>query len=222
MERDQYLKFQTRKELATAFINKLEKTEMADADLIPALLHWIETGDNDYFEEYKQFHFSKFPEEKENQLAEAKEKTEKIQAEIQKEIDEYEEYKKSYEKRLEDWQNWRDKICDEIDSQPSELLLPNYGFATLTPDNIVKIMADLYLKANPDKDVIDNAYLRRRSIYVESDGKRKRIYGMHLNKSGNFVLDTATQFTENPAIEPNAPKKPRNLFNIENPHIMEF
>lgn len=222
MERDQYLKFQTRKELATAFINKLEKTEMADADLIPALLHWIETGDNNYFEEYKTFHFSKCPEEKERELAEAKEKRDKIQAEIQKEIDEYEEYKKSYEKRLDEWRNWLNKIDDEINSTVVDFTPKGFRkISNFSISELVKGMADLYFKAYPDRKAVNNEYFMNRQIYVLCDGKHPPIVSVHLGKNGLFVLDVSTSGCRD--FKPNSFElKPRPFSQIEKPYCIEF
>ena len=59
-----------RHKLALAIIEKMEKTDRDDFNLIPALSQYVETGDIKMFEEFKQFHDIKDLEEKARYIAE--------------------------------------------------------------------------------------------------------------------------------------------------------
>lgn len=83
-----------RHKLALAIIEKMEKTDKEDFNLIPALSQYVETGDIQMFEEFKQFHDIKDLEEKAKYIAE---RTESIKDSIAY----YEGCKKEYAERLE-------------------------------------------------------------------------------------------------------------------------
>ena len=101
-----------RHKLSLAIIEKMEKTDREDFNLIPALSQYVETGDIKMFEEFKQFHDIKDLEEKAKYIAE---RTESIKDSIAY----YEGCKKEYAERLEKEkkrvEEYRSKIQEKWD-----------------------------------------------------------------------------------------------------------
>ncbi len=55
MNKDDYAMMKIRQEIVGTFIEKLEKVNIGDAGLIPALIDYIQTGNQEMFEEYNKF-----------------------------------------------------------------------------------------------------------------------------------------------------------------------
>ena len=91
MDKDQYAMMQMRQTIVGKYLDKLEKVESKDIELIPALIEFIEKGNKERFEKYRQFC-------EEYELQEKEERLEKYK----KNLGYYEEvYRKQYEKLKE-------------------------------------------------------------------------------------------------------------------------
>ena len=55
MNKDDYAMMKIRQEIVGTFIEKLEKVNIGDTGLIPALIDYIQTGNQEMFEEYNKF-----------------------------------------------------------------------------------------------------------------------------------------------------------------------
>ena len=55
MNKDDYAMMKIRQEIVGTFIEKLEKVNIGDVGLIPALIDYIQTGNQEMFEEYNKF-----------------------------------------------------------------------------------------------------------------------------------------------------------------------
>jgi hypothetical protein len=113
MNKDDYAKMKVRQDIATSFIDKIDKIEMQDLDLLPALLKYVENGNLSAFEEYKQWHFYKTLEER---LSDLHYKTEEAKVDFEKTKDTYDRVKEEYEKYADDYRKWREKFIKQIDT----------------------------------------------------------------------------------------------------------
>lgn len=89
----------TRMELAKAFISKLP-FELADFDLLPTFVRYVETGNAEEFENFCAFQTILCEESKKERVENAK-----------KSIAKLEEYQKEFQRFFDEYQKWYDEIC---------------------------------------------------------------------------------------------------------------
>ena len=110
MSRDDYASMKARQDVVTAFINKLEKAEMNDINLIPALLDYVNTGDRSLFNEYNKFrnlfYAKKKAKDMEEQLAKAKANAESLEAELEETERQIEEYRNNIRDVFLKYREW--------------------------------------------------------------------------------------------------------------------
>ena len=112
MNKDDYAKYITRKEIVKKFIGKLDQVSMEDTELLPALMRFIENGDERQFKEFSDYHFLGTVEEKRNRLERKEKELDTIQERLEKiyktyneKEAEYEEWCKAYTKKLKELPN---------------------------------------------------------------------------------------------------------------------
>ena len=105
-----------RHKLALAIIEKMEKTDREDFNLIPALSQYVETGDIKMFEEFKQFHDIKDLEEKARYIAEKTESTKDSIAYYERCKEGYEEHLKKIKKAIEEYRSKDQERLDEYNA----------------------------------------------------------------------------------------------------------
>ena len=110
MNKDEYLKHQTRANIVKSFIDKINNLEIKDIDVIASLNHYVETGDESYFKEFCDFHFMKTTEERQKIIKESAEKKKEIDLAFAK----MEQYKKDYRKYLDDYKDWYLKVFESL------------------------------------------------------------------------------------------------------------
>lgn len=147
MQKDEYAKLKARQDVVTAFINKLEKADISDIGLIPALMDYVNTGDKSMFEEYNQFHSIKDLEEKATLIAERTERAKKSVEYEKQHYEEWEERLRKAEKITEDYRNgmqeeWRkyQALIMETDAKKNEV---REDIAKITPAIEQPTMASL-------------------------------------------------------------------------------
>ena len=91
---------QARKEIAKAFIDKLDKTELRDISLIPALDNFVQNGDKSIFDEFVQFHFAKSMEEEKEYFDKAMEDFEDLKSKGKAACMEFETWKENFDEYL--------------------------------------------------------------------------------------------------------------------------
>ena len=55
MNKDDYAMLKARQEIVKAFMDKLDKTSMGEASIIPALMDYVQTGDRKLFDDYRMY-----------------------------------------------------------------------------------------------------------------------------------------------------------------------
>lgn len=110
MDRDEFARMKARQDIVTAFINKLEKAEMSDINLIPALMDYVNTGDRSLFDEYNNFRNVTDTEKKakrmEERLTEAQADLESRKAEWEKTQRLAEDYRSKINDAIFKYQQW--------------------------------------------------------------------------------------------------------------------
>lgn len=110
MDRDDFARMKARQDIVTAFVNKLEKADMTDIDLIPALMDYVNTGDRTMFDKYNNFRkvedTEKQAKEMEERLAEAQADLESRKAECEKTEKLAEEYRSKINDTIFKYQQW--------------------------------------------------------------------------------------------------------------------
>ena len=106
MNKDEYLKYQTRSKIVQSFIGKMDAVNVKDIDVIPSLNHYVETGDESFFKEFMDFHYIKKMEERK----ELKEKC--VEA-----VRIMKQQKEDYERYYEDYEKWYDNVCETISNK---------------------------------------------------------------------------------------------------------
>jgi vacuolar-type H+-ATPase subunit I/STV1 len=104
-----------RHKLALAIIDKMEKTDREDFNLIPALNRYVETGDETMFEEFCQFHNIKDLEKKAKYIAEKTESTKDSIEYYERSKKGYEEYLGKLKKTIEAYRSNAQERSDEYD-----------------------------------------------------------------------------------------------------------
>ena len=110
MDRDEFARMKARQDIVTAFINKLEKAEMKDIDLIPALMEYVNTGDYAMFDEFNNFHkmtdTEKKAKEMEERLTKAQADLESLKARLKEAEDKAEEYRGKISDAIFKYHQW--------------------------------------------------------------------------------------------------------------------
>jgi hypothetical protein len=55
MNKDDYAMLKARQEIVKAFMDKLDKTSMGEASIIPALMDYVQTGNRKLFDDYRMY-----------------------------------------------------------------------------------------------------------------------------------------------------------------------
>lgn len=110
MDRDDFARMKARQDIVTAFINKLEKADMKDIDLIPALMEYVNTGDYAMFDEFNNFHKMTDTEKKAKELKErltiAQADLESLKARLKETEDKAEEYRGKISDAIFKYHQW--------------------------------------------------------------------------------------------------------------------
>ena len=110
MDRDEFARMKARQDIVTAFINKLEKAEMKDIDLIPALMEYVNTGDYAMFDEFNNFHKMTDTEKKAKEMEERQTKAqadlESLKARLKEAEDKAEEYRGKISDAIFKYHQW--------------------------------------------------------------------------------------------------------------------
>ena len=163
MNKDEYLKYQTRSKIVQSFIEKMDAVNVKDIDVIPSLNHYVETGDESFFKEFMDFHFIKSMEERK----ELKEKY--VEAgRIMKQL------KEEYERYYEDYDKWYDDVCETLSNK-----FPDAGMC-LYLDEIEKFARKFKEQKGGHK----------RRVFACIDGKLKPITGILWSEDSNKVVLT--------------------------------
>ena len=115
MNKDDFAKMKSREELVKAFIGKLENVSIKDVEIIPALWHYASTGDETFFKEFCEYHFTLSPEEKQKRVEDAKKRLDAIK----EKLDYLKEYQKQYTEAYEKLKEWRSTFADTDIETPS-------------------------------------------------------------------------------------------------------
>jgi len=166
MNKDEYLKYETRKKLVSAFIEKLDVLKISDIDIIASLNHYVETGDESYFKEFCDFHFIKNQQQRQSMIDEAKE-TEKQVEDAKKRM---EIYKKDFSQYLAEYRIWCSKVFESI----NDIELTGY----LKLKDISK-WADKFSKEMGNRD---------RAVYVIADNVLRPIENIMYSTKYNKVV----------------------------------
>ena len=161
MNKDEYLKYQTRSKIAQSFIAKMDAINLKDMDVIPSLNHYVETGDESFFKEFMDFHFIKSIEERK----ELKEKYVEAARIIKQSKEEYERYYEDYEK-------WYDNVCETISNK-----FPDAGL----------LLGDIEKFARKFKEQKGG---KGRRVFACIDGKLKPIEEILWSEDSNKVILT--------------------------------
>ena len=188
MNRDDYLKYETRKKIATAFIEKLDNVSLSDVNLLPAINRYIETGNDDYFQEFNDFHFIKTIEQRFARLQNSKELQETIE-EVEKRNT---EYRNQYDEFCAKYDEWRRGIFKEINKDIDVCENPT--------------IADL--RAFIDKmNGLRN--ISQRKLYIIVDDKLRRVDSLTLTDDNKAIIEVGSYLA---AVCP-APSAPKMNFN---------
>ena len=129
MERDAFARMKARQDIVTAFINKLEKADMKDIDLIPALMEYVNTGDYAMFDEYNKFHSTTDTEKKakemQERLTKAKEDLASREAEWEKTQRLSNEYRSKINDAIFKYQQWVREMRDAAAKENPQAAFPN-------------------------------------------------------------------------------------------------
>ena len=123
MNKDDYAMMKIRQEIVGTFIEKLEKVNIGDTGLIPALIDYIQTGDKDMFEEYNQFrtntnkdklkHLERVQAELSRQIYEMGQEIEQSRSRLERARSEY----MDYAKQIDDYYIKNGELAMEIDEK---------------------------------------------------------------------------------------------------------
>ena len=112
MNKDDYAKHIARKSIVEKFIDKLDKVSMEDTELLPALIRFVENGDEREFKEFRDYHFNVKADEKRRMVEESKreldllnKRADAVYEEYRKKKAEYEEWRNAYIEKLKELPN---------------------------------------------------------------------------------------------------------------------
>lgn len=162
----------SRKEVVMAFIEKLENVSVNDVDIIPALLHYVETGDEDDFKEFCDYHFVLSKDEKAKELVEAID----LIREMEGDIKVMQEYKEQYIDQIKEYMKWRKDFFEQLQAlEPSQANSLSFG-----------AFMDF---VNSDVKQLPNWYQKR--MYVVIDGKLRRIESVNISSANKVIFELA-------------------------------
>jgi len=173
-----------RKVIVSKFLDKLGNVELKDADILPAMEDYVNTGNREMFEEFRMFHDNKdiqdkieWLEERRKQLeadkAELEEAIERDEAYIDEAVKEYKTYMEKYKEFFKDYTTWRKDIMEQLDGEKSV-----FG---LTWGNIKNYIAD------KEKKGWNNKFL-----YVAIGEEFHKVIGVSIDEKGKLILAAAT------------------------------
>lgn len=129
MNRDEFARMKARQDIVTAFINKLEKADMKDIDIIPALMEYVNTGDYAMFDEYNNFHKMTDTEKKakkmEERMTEAQADLESRKAEWEKTQRLAEDYRSKINDAIFKYQQWVKEMRETVIKENPQAEYPN-------------------------------------------------------------------------------------------------
>ena len=202
MNKDDYAILKARQEIVKAFMDKLDKTNMGEASIIPALMDYVQTGDRKLFDDYRMYLETTTIEERIKQAEEAnaqveqrakasadyaeervqwhnerKKRAEKLWKEIDEELQNIENVIKEKRKAYEDkMQVYRDKM--------NELRKAEFGDIVCTEDMTMKNLQDFCAKA-----IADGGYVyKSRKLWALKGGKLYHVYGFTVLDDGKAVF----------------------------------
>lgn len=169
-----------RRVIVSKFLDKLGNVEMKDADILPALEDYAQTGNREMFEEFGKFHGNKkiqdnieWLEKRRKQLEERKseleEAIERDEAYIDEAVKEYKTYMGKYKEFFKDYTTWRKCIIEQSDGIKSVFGL-KWG-------DIKKFIAD------KEKNGWCNKF-----VYVAIGEKFYEVTGVSVNEKGKLIL----------------------------------
>lgn len=169
-----------RKVIVSKFLDKLGNVELKDADILPAMEDYVNTGNREMFEEFRMFHDNKdiqdkieWLEERRKQLeadkAKLEEAIERDEAYIDEAVKEYKTYMEKYKEFFKDYTAWRKCIIEQSDGVKSVFGL-KWG-------EIKKFIAD------KEKNGWCN-----KLVYVAIGEKFYEITGVSVNEKGKLIL----------------------------------
>lgn len=129
MDRDDFARMKARQDIVTAFINKLEKADMSDINLIPALMDYVNTGDRTLFDEYNNFRkvtdTEKKAKEMEERLTEAQANLKSREAEWEKTQRLSNEYRSKINDAIFKYQQWLQEMRETTVKENPQAEFPN-------------------------------------------------------------------------------------------------
>ena len=166
MNKDDYAKHIARKSIVEKFIDKLDKVSMEDTELLPALIRFVENGDEREFKEFRDYHFNVKADEKRRMVEESKRELDLLN----KRADAvYEEYRK----KKADYEEWRNAYIEKLKELPNPMG-ETKPYVTL---------GNLHRFCNVN-GINDTKY-----IYVmDENGNQYKVVGCDLDDKGKLVL----------------------------------
>ena len=181
MERDQYIAFKSRADIVAALIGRLEKVEINDIQLIPALQGYVEDGNKDRFEDYRRWHFVMDEPQRCAKVEEAEKKA-KIFEERQNAADTYIE---KLRERVEEYEKAYLNLSFEIDDFVKRC--GAWGENVLSLGKVVKFQKENALNSN-------------KNIYIEYCGEVRGVSDIFLNGDNKVVLRTTKDSIKVPPV----------------------
>ncbi len=181
MERDQYLAYKSRADIVAAFVGKLEKVDINDLQLIPALQSYVEDGDKERFEDYKRWHFVMDESQRRAKVEEAEKKAkifEERQNAAETQIEQLRERVEEYEKAYLN-------LSFEIDVFVKRLY--EWGEKGLTLGEVGRFQKENALNSN-------------KYIYIEYCGEVRAVSDIFLNGDNKVVLRTTKDSIKVPPV----------------------
>lgn len=195
MNKDEFLKHKTRNDIVQAFLGKLETLSVKDVDIVAALNHFVETGNESYFKEFCDFHFIKTMDEKLQEIDKMNKLKEKID-EAKKVTD---KYKKDYEKYLDDYKKWFAELFNSLHKECSET-------GKLKLFEIAKFAERIRKQNGHD-----------RLVWVYVDGKLKPVENIFFSANFNSVI---MELRGEEVLAPKKPERPSYLMNMN--QVLDF
>ena len=166
MNKDDYAMMKIRQEIVGTFIEKLEKVNIGDAGLIPALIDYIQTGDKKMFEEYNEFR-TKTSEEKlkhlemvSDELARQISSKERVIIDQRSRLERAQTEYMEYNKKIDDYYIRMGQLAKEIDEKfPNTVTTRLGGLQNYISDTIEKYhnscLTKLYVKVGDKLSAIN-------------------------------------------------------------------
>ena len=171
-----------RQEIVTAFINKLEKADIADVDLIPALMDYVSTGDRTMFDEYNQFRkmadTERRAKEMELRAQDAKKRLADMEEQYRKTDKQADDLRSQIMQIIGKYQSWLHELRHTAEAENPQRSYPN-----------MKALRDF---AQACIDSTPNGYQRK--LYIMDGNKLKPVTAI-LSDGKKAILETADPTT---------------------------